>query len=145
MARDIQNKPRIAAFAQAHLAEARQNELLDKPHHPTYSVLRPSALSQEKCASYRRAASYVCLSTGARWGEAEALRVTQSPSGVIQFVQAKSSKARGVPITKDLEAAFKKHYTAHSGHEDNAESDDEKIFSTAYSAFRDGLKRSELN
>ncbi|PLY44070.1 integrase [Janthinobacterium sp. ROICE36] len=86
----------------------------------------------------------VCLSTGARWGEAEALRITQARSGVIQFVQTKSSKARGVPITKDLEAALKKHYKAHGGHDNNAESDDERIFATAYSAFRDGLKRSEL-
>ena len=82
-----------------------------------------------------------CLSTGARWGEAEALRITQARNGVIQFVQTKSSKARAVPITKELEAALSKHYARSS--EQNAIAD-QKIFATAYSAFRDAIKRSQI-
>ena len=79
----------------------------------------------------------VCLSTGARWGEAEGLRISQARSGVIQFVQTKSSKARAVPITKHLEEVLTKHHAAHCD-------DGERIFATAYGAFRDSLKRSEL-
>ena len=78
----------------------------------------------------------VCLATGARWGEAEALRTTQVRNGLIQFVQTKSSKARAVPITDDLEKLLKAHYKTH-GHE-------ERLFSTAYSAFREGLQQAKL-
>jgi integrase len=88
----------------------------------------------------------VCLSTGSRWGEAEALRITQARNGIIQFVQTKSSKARAVPITKELEDALTKHHKtkAHRDDEDNSKSNDERIFASAYGAFRDALKRSEL-
>ncbi|MEB0137640.1 MULTISPECIES: tyrosine-type recombinase/integrase [unclassified Undibacterium] len=78
----------------------------------------------------------VCLSTGARWGEAESLRISQARSGVIQFVQTKSSKARAVPITPQLEEELKKHHDKYGN--------DERLFTTAYSAFRDALKRTEL-
>ncbi|MBK0058238.1 tyrosine-type recombinase/integrase [Pseudomonas sp. S44] len=45
----------------------------------------------------------VCLSTGARWGEAEGLLPRQVRNGLIQFLKTKSSKNRSVPITSDLE------------------------------------------
>ena len=78
----------------------------------------------------------VCLATGARWGEAEQLRISQVRDGLIQFVQTKSSKARAVPITEDLEKELKAHYELHS--------DEDRIFTTAYSAFREGITQTKL-
>lgn len=78
----------------------------------------------------------VCLATGARWGEAESLRTSQIKNGLIQFVQTKSSKARAVPITDDLEKSLRAHRT----HLD----DDDRLFSTAYAAFREALTQTKL-
>lgn len=78
----------------------------------------------------------VCLATGARWGESEGLRSSQVRNGLIQFVQTKSSKARAVPITDDLEKSLKAH------HKDVG--DGERLFTTAYSAFREGLQQAKL-
>jgi integrase len=78
----------------------------------------------------------VCLATGARWGESESLRATQIRNGLIQFVQTKSSKARAVPITDELEKSLKAH------HKDAG--DGERLFSTAYAAFREALIQAKL-
>ncbi len=47
--------------------------------------------------------SEVCLSTGARWGEAEGLQPRQVRQQRIQYHKTKSSKNRTVPISKALE------------------------------------------
>lgn len=78
----------------------------------------------------------VCLATGARWGEAEALRRSQVRNGVIQFVQTKSSKARAIPITSELEKELCDHHREHGN--------GERLFETAFSAFREGVERARL-
>lgn len=78
----------------------------------------------------------VCLATGARWGEAEELRITQVRNQQIQFVKTKSSKARSVPITSDVEEALHNHYQTNGA--------GERFFSTAYSAFRAAITRTNL-
>ncbi|MDC0686189.1 tyrosine-type recombinase/integrase [Mitsuaria sp. RG] len=45
----------------------------------------------------------VCLSTGARWGEAEGLALRQVRNGLIHYSKTKSSKNRTVPITAHLQ------------------------------------------
>ena len=45
----------------------------------------------------------VCLATGARWGEVEALQPYQVRHGLVHYSKTKSSKNRTVPISKDLE------------------------------------------
>lgn len=45
----------------------------------------------------------VCLATGARWGEAEALQLHQVRHGLVHYSKTKSSKNRSVPISRDLE------------------------------------------
>lgn len=45
----------------------------------------------------------VCLSTGARWGEAMALKPSQVRDGRIHFVRTKSARNRSVPIPSTLE------------------------------------------
>ncbi|ACD14696.1 MULTISPECIES: phage integrase [Burkholderiaceae] len=80
--------------------------------------------------------SMVCLATGARWGEAEGLRISQVRNGVIQFVKTKSSKARAVPISKSLAKGLHAHFRTHG--------EGERIFGTAWSAFREGLQRAKI-
>ncbi|WP_321859193.1 phage integrase [Paraburkholderia tropica] len=75
----------------------------------------------------------VCLATGARWGEAEGLRVSQINGGVIQFVRTKSSKARGVPVNRQLEKELREHHRRHG--------EGEHVFGPAMSAFREGVRR----
>jgi integrase len=78
----------------------------------------------------------VCLATGARWGEGENLRISQVHNNLIQFVKTKSSKTRAVPIAKELEDELKAHHEEHS--------EDERIFRSAYSAFREGIIDAKL-
>lgn len=80
--------------------------------------------------------SRVCLATGARWGEAEGLRISQVRNGVIQFVKTKSSKARAVPISRSLAKDLHAHFRTHG--------EDERIFGTAWSAFREALQRAKI-
>ncbi|MGJ7490035.1 phage integrase [Variovorax sp. ZT4R33] len=78
----------------------------------------------------------VCLATGSRWGEAEALRHTQVRDGQIQFVQTKSSKARSVPIADELYAELVQHGQAHG--------EGDRLFSPAWAAFREAVERASL-
>lgn len=78
----------------------------------------------------------ICLATGARWGEAEALRISQIRSGVIQFVQTKSSKARAVPVSEDLECELITHHGKHS--------DGDQLFTSSWAAFREAVERQKL-
>jgi integrase len=79
----------------------------------------------------------VCLATGARWGEAQTLSVTQIRDGVIQYAnETKSKKARAVPINEDLELELKKHHKQHGK--------SERIFGYAYSAFLEALDRTAI-
>lgn len=45
----------------------------------------------------------VCLSTGARWGEAESLLPRQVRNGLVHYSKTKSSKNRSVPISEGLQ------------------------------------------
>jgi len=83
--------------------------------------------------------SQICLATGARWSEAENLRITQVRNGVIQFSTTKSKKNRAVPIDPQLEADIHQHYKKKSG-----TIGDNRLFSTAYSAFRYALERTNI-
>lgn len=80
----------------------------------------------------------VCLATGARWGEAEGLGITQVRDGVIQFAnETKSKKARALPISEELECALHTHHKKYGeGH---------RIFASAHSAFRSGLQRASIS
>ncbi len=45
----------------------------------------------------------VCLSTGARWGEAASLKATHVRGNKIHYSKTKSGKARSIPISSELE------------------------------------------
>lgn len=77
----------------------------------------------------------VCLSTGARWSEAEGLKVSQVRDGQVHFSGTKSGKNRSVPIMKKLEeelkAAIKQSKTG-------------RLFRPTYSAFQKGVTEAGL-
>ncbi|MGK5031992.1 tyrosine-type recombinase/integrase, partial [Janthinobacterium sp. MDT1-19] len=83
-----------------------------------------------------RLVTRVCLSTGARWSEAEELRATQVRDGQIQFTKTKSGKVRSVPISDELQSDLEAHYKVHGN--------GARIFSYAYSAFREGIGRTGI-
>ncbi|MEI7298259.1 tyrosine-type recombinase/integrase [Paraburkholderia tropica] len=106
----------------------------------TYLTLRQINLLLSALATCRNRhvtmVAKVCLATGARWGEAEGLRLSQINGGLIQFVRTKSSKARGVPIDRQLERELREHHRRHG--------EGERVFGSAMSAFRDGVRRAGL-
>ena len=57
----------------------------------------------------------ICLATGARWSEAEGLRVQQVRNGQIQFTGTKSGKNRSVPIDDALIAELDEHHEQRYG------------------------------
>lgn len=78
----------------------------------------------------------VCLQTGARWGEAEGLRISQVRDGKIQFARTKSGKVRAVPISEELSEEIEQHTKDHRN--------GNRIFAYALSAFREGIERSGI-
>lgn len=55
----------------------------------------------------------ICLATGARWGEAQALTPDKVQQGRLYFVNTKGKKTRAVPIAADLEQRIRQHFTQH--------------------------------
>ena len=78
----------------------------------------------------------ICLATGARWSEAEELRLSQIHTGLIQYARTKSGKVRSVPIQSELETELREHHKAHG--------EGERVFGYAFSAFREAIDRSEI-
>lgn len=58
----------------------------------------------------------LCLATGARWGEAEALQLHQVRHGLVHYSKTKSSKNRSVPISKSLETRLSASLPFSSGY-----------------------------
>ncbi|MCA8078991.1 phage integrase [Burkholderia cepacia] len=77
-----------------------------------------------------------CLATGARWSEAEELRISQVRDGLIQFARTKSGKTRAVPIDDDLSSELAEH------HKESGQGD--RVFGYAWSAFREGVERAGI-
>jgi integrase len=78
----------------------------------------------------------VCLATGARWGEAENLRIQQVRDGAIQFAKTKSGKVRSIPISSDLEKILHEHHKSRGI--------ESRLFSSSRSAFQAAVERTEL-
>ncbi|MFT0137246.1 tyrosine-type recombinase/integrase [Alcanivoracaceae bacterium MT1] len=74
----------------------------------------------------------VCLSTGCRWGEAQALTPGRVKNGSVTFVNTKSKRTRTIPISEDLEARLHAHFREHG------------LFSNCAPAFEKALKRSGI-
>ncbi|MGF6424077.1 integrase [Lelliottia sp. 489] len=72
----------------------------------------------------------ICLSTGARWGEAEKLRRSQISAGKVTFVKTKGKRNRTIPIDPTLVAELPNK----AGN----------LFTPCYYAFRNALDRAEI-
>lgn len=77
----------------------------------------------------------VCLSTGARWSEAEGLRGSQVRNGQVHFTGTKSGKNRSVPIGEDLLGELEGRV---------AKRGSGRLFQYSYAAFREGVERAGL-
>ncbi|MBE0507901.1 MAG: tyrosine-type recombinase/integrase [Marinospirillum sp.] len=76
----------------------------------------------------------ICLSTGARWTEAETLTRQQVQNGSISFWKTKSKKPRHIPITPQLEALINNHQ-AYSVN---------RLFAGCYTAFTLALQKTGI-
>jgi integrase len=83
----------------------------------------------------------ICLMTGARWSEAEGLKVSQVKNGQINYTGTKSGKNRTVPVDdaliEELDAHLVKRYGSASGRAD-------RFFVYSYEAFRLAVEKSGL-
>lgn len=80
----------------------------------------------------------ICLSIGARWREAEDLRLSQVRHERITLARTKNNKLRSIPISKELQTEIEEHAENHPQQLSGA------IFGPCYSAFRDGIKRAGI-
>ncbi|WP_312373880.1 phage integrase [Stutzerimonas nitrititolerans] len=90
-----------------------------------------NALDKSRSSSVRLIAE-VCLATGARWSEAQGLRVERVRNDTVTFVKTKSKRVRTVPISPEL-AARVSAYLEVKGR-----------FAIAMRAFRNALKASGI-
>lgn len=55
----------------------------------------------------------VCLATGARWGEAQALTPERVRNGAVTFANTKSRRTRSIPISNALEKQLQDYFKQH--------------------------------
>lgn len=77
----------------------------------------------------------ICLSTGARWGEAEGLTSNRVRDGKVTFTETKNGKSRTIPIADWLFKRLKEH---------SSSSANEPLFTSSISSFRRALKRTSI-
>lgn len=78
----------------------------------------------------------LCLRTGARWNEANQLKMKQLHAGRVTYEFTKSKKTRSIP----LDDGFYKKLMDFAGHKNP----EDKIFTNCYDAFRSAMARSEI-
>ncbi|HGS4979222.1 TPA: tyrosine-type recombinase/integrase [Vibrio diabolicus] len=76
----------------------------------------------------------VCLATGARWSEAESLKVSQVMDNKITFINTKSGKNRTVPINEQLFAELQGLVKRGDG----------RMFLSSMSAFRKAINKARI-
>ena len=76
----------------------------------------------------------ICLSTGARWSEAENLRPSNVKKGVIEFINTKNKKMRAIPISKELQEEIQAHDVNENG----------RYFGSSMGAFKSGVERAGI-
>lgn len=74
----------------------------------------------------------ICLATGSRWSEAENLKPSSVRSSVITFSRTKSGKVRSIPISSDLAALLREHWTTYG------------LFTSSLTSFRRALSRTTI-
>lgn len=79
----------------------------------------------------------LALDTGARWGEAERIKLTAVGSLRVTYYNTKGGRPRTVPITADLEKRLRER-AAENGRSDG------RVFGPCYQAFERALKRAKI-
>ena len=77
----------------------------------------------------------ICLSTGARWSEAEGLTRKQLKNEMIEFSNTKSKRTRAIPISNKLEKEIRDH----------GKEGEEKFFTSSMGAFHKVLERAKID
>lgn len=95
-------------------------------------IIRLLAECENSSAPHLLPVVKICLSTGARWSEAEELSGGQVTKNMITFTKTKGKRNRSVPISDDLYASLPKSKGS------------KPLFSSCYSAFRTAIKRAEI-
>lgn len=83
-------------------------------------------------------AAELALDTGARWGEAEKLKISQIGKGRVTYINTKGGKPRTVPITADLEKRLRAHAKKRKLPE-------RRVFGPCYDALYNALKRAKID
>lgn len=84
----------------AYLTDAQVNHLFEVIH--------------ERCRTpYVAMVAAICLATGARWGEAQALTPERLRGGLVSFVNTKDKRVRSIPIDALLEQQIHLHFKTH--------------------------------
>lgn len=55
----------------------------------------------------------ICLATGARWGEAQALTPDRVRDGLVTFINTKGKRSRSIPIDPVLQEKIQRHFVQH--------------------------------
>lgn len=72
------------------------------------------AVIHERCRTPHVAmVAAICLATGARWGEAQALTPERVRGGLVTFVNTKGKRVRSIPIDPLLEQQIHRHFKLH--------------------------------
>jgi len=71
------------------------------------------ALKARSTSPHPALVARICLATGARWGEAQALRPDRIRGNALVFANTKSKRVRMVPVTAELVAMIQQHWKQH--------------------------------
>lgn len=74
----------------------------------------------------------ICLATGARWGEAQALTPDRVRNQLVTFVNTKGKRVRSIPIALELQQQIHQHFKQHG------------LFSNCLNSFDKALTESRL-
>jgi integrase len=74
----------------------------------------------------------ICLATGSRWGEAQALTPDKVRNQLVTFINTKGKRVRSIPVALELEAQLHWHFKQHG------------LFSNCLNSFDKALTRSAL-
>jgi integrase len=74
----------------------------------------------------------ICLATGSRWGEAQALTPDRVRGGLVTFINTKGKRVRAIPVDPALEARLHLHFKKHG------------LFSNCLNSFDKTLSASKL-
>ncbi|UGA55308.1 phage integrase [Vibrio sp. VB16] len=110
----------------------REGELRFLSHEEISKLLDTCDLSTNKSLIY---VVKICLATGARWSEAENLKMSQVANGRITYLNTKSGKNRSIPINDSLLNELQA--LGRSG--------DERLFLSSLSAFRKAVQKAKIS